>query len=123
MTLPPKAKSGATSSLVQAVFDLIEMLGSNPPSLRPETKLRLRQRRDELEVELKKDAEREEKEIAEDTKRTEKKTKKDEMIASMSAAEQKKVSSISFPTLSKDSEQARYSNWRKTRRGHCERPK
>jgi hypothetical protein len=86
--------------LVRQLFEAIDVLSSRPPELRPETKKKLRQRRDEVEQEMRKDQEKEEKEAAEETKRNEKKSKKDETIASMSAAEQQKVGTFRIYDLS-----------------------
>ncbi|KZT39598.1 DUF1682-domain-containing protein [Sistotremastrum suecicum HHB10207 ss-3] len=91
LTVPPASKAADTLPLVQAVFGLVDLLGGNPPQLRPDTKNKLRKMREDVDVELKKDAEKEKREQEEDAKRSEKAKKKEEKIAKLSAAEQKKL--------------------------------
>jgi hypothetical protein len=97
LTLAVPANKTDDNTLLLAVFDLIDLLSAQSPNqpgyftLRPETKTRLRTRRDTLEVELRKDAEREQREMEDEARRTEKKREKDEAMSGMSGNEQRKA--------------------------------
>jgi len=97
LTLDVPATKTDQSTLLLAIFDLIDLLSASAPNqtgylnLRPETKNRLKTRRETLEAELRKDAEREQKEIEEEARRSEKKKEKDEAMSGMSGHGQRKA--------------------------------
>jgi hypothetical protein len=72
---------------------LIDLLAAPQTALplRPETKNRLRIKREQLDVELRRDAEREQRELEDEARRSEKKREKDEAMIGMSGSEQRKV--------------------------------
>lgn len=108
LRLPTGFDAGATVPLVAAVFQLADVIagaggwgiGRGPggrggagltSSLRPETKLKLRQTRERLDKEIQEEAIREQKEEAEEKKAAAKRKAEEERLSKMSAAEQKKV--------------------------------
>jgi hypothetical protein len=109
----PSSTSDTASSieLVKGIFQLIDALAGagsfKQPllaGLRPETKTKLRKRRDELDANLRADAEREAKEAeqeARDNALAAKRKAEKERIAGLSAAEQQKVSASSAPKPSR----------------------
>ncbi|GJJ07468.1 hypothetical protein Clacol_001670 [Clathrus columnatus] len=86
---PPPSDAAATIPLVEICFALIDVLDSKLP-LRPETKLKLKTRREEVEEELKKEARKEKDDEQEENKRLAKKKAEEEKLARLSATEQKK---------------------------------
>jgi len=75
------------------MFTLIDLLDAKLP-LRPETKAKLRTRREEVEEDLRKEAAKERIEEAEENKRAAKKKAEEDKVSKLSAAEQKKVSNV-----------------------------
>ncbi|KAJ3529403.1 hypothetical protein NM688_g7859 [Phlebia brevispora] len=107
LSVPPASKSAVTLPLVEATFKLVDVIaaaggwgiGKGPggkngvglaPSLRPETKTKLRVVREKLDKELKEEAVKEKREEAEAQKAAAKKKAEDERLSKLSAAEQKK---------------------------------
>lgn len=109
LAVPPASDASATLPLVTAFFELADVIagtggwgiGKGPgqkgvglgPSLRPETRSKLRATRDKVEKEIKEEAVREQREEAEAEKLAAKKKADDERLSKLSATEQKKVSS------------------------------
>ncbi|KAF8592328.1 DUF1682-domain-containing protein [Ramaria rubella] len=87
---PPPSDAAATLPIVSAIFTLIDLLDAKLP-LRPETKSKLKTRRDEVDADLVKEAKKERNEEQEDNKRAAKKKAEEEKIARLSASEQKKL--------------------------------
>jgi hypothetical protein len=93
---PRSSDAAATLPLVAIILSLIDLLDAKLP-LRPETKAKLKARRDEVDEDLKKEANKERSEEQEENKRAAKKKAEDDKVARLSASEQKKVSSgVSF---------------------------
>jgi hypothetical protein len=100
LAVPPASAAASTVPFVQGVFHFVDALagvGGHKlllAGLRPETRSKLRKRRDELNAELRADALREtkeaEQEAREDAIAAKRKAEKDR-IAGLSAAEQQKV--------------------------------
>lgn len=90
MDVPPPPDAAATIEIVEACFTLVDILDSKL-SLRPETRLKLKARREEVAEELKKEARKEKDEEQEESKRIAKKKAEEEKLARLSTAEQKKV--------------------------------
>lgn len=108
LAVPSSSKAGVTLPLVEAAFKLVDVvagtggwgIGKGPggkggagllPSLRPETRTKLRATREKLDKELKEEAVKEKREEAEAEKAAAKKKAEDERLSKLSAAEQKKV--------------------------------
>ncbi|KAI0081791.1 DUF1682-domain-containing protein [Panus rudis PR-1116 ss-1] len=109
LNLPSSSDSKATLGLVQAVFQLVDVIageggwgiGKGPatgkngvglnPSLRPETRAKLKKTREEVEKQLKEDAEKEKREEQAEEKAAAKKKAEEERLSRLSAAEQKKI--------------------------------
>lgn len=115
LTLPPSSQASLTLPLITAVFQLVDVIsgeggwgiGKGPStggkggnglnaSLRPETRTKLKKAREEIEKQLKEESEREKKEEAAEEKAAAKKKAEEERLSRLSAAEQKKVCSVSF---------------------------
>lgn len=75
------------------IFTLIDLLDAKLP-LRPETKVKLKARREEVDEQLRKEAMKERNEEQEDSKRAAKRKAEEEKVSRLSAAEQKKVSMV-----------------------------
>lgn len=107
LIVPPTSDSAATLPLVQAFFQLADVIagaggwgiGKGPgqkgvglnASLRPETKTKLKATREKVEKEIKEDAVKEQREEAEAEKAAAKKKAGEEKLSKLSAAEQKKA--------------------------------
>lgn len=97
LAVPPPQDSGATRSLVAGILQLADALAgpkSALTNLRPETKTKLRKRRDELDSELRAEAEREAKEAekeAKDNALAAKRQAEKDRIANLPATEQQKI--------------------------------
>ena len=107
LVVPPTSDSAATLPLVQAFFQLADVIagaggwgiGKGPgqkgvglnASLRPETKTKLKAIREKVEKEIKEDAVKEQREEAEAEKAAAKKKAGEEKLSKLSAAEQKKA--------------------------------
>ena len=94
---PSPSEAAATLPIVKQTFVLIDLLDAKLP-LRPETKMKLKIRREEVDEDLKKELLKEKSEEQEETKRSAKRKAEEEKLAKLSAAEQKKACSI-FPFL------------------------
>lgn len=111
LAVPPSSASTVTVPLVDAAFKLVDVVsgaggwgigkGSSSrggqglaPSLRPETRSKLRTIREKLEKEIKEEAVKEQREEAEAEKAAAKKKAEDERLSKLSPAEQKKVRSL-----------------------------
>lgn len=92
MSLDSPAPSGAAATipLVEICFALVDALDSKV-SLRPETKLKLKTRREEITAELRKEARKEKDEEQDDRKRAAKRKAEEDKLAKLNAVEQKKV--------------------------------
>jgi hypothetical protein len=75
---------------VNATFALVDLLDAKLP-LRPETKAKLKSRRDDVDDELKKEVRKEKDEEQEESKRAAKRKAEEEKVSKLSASEQKKV--------------------------------
>ena len=93
LSSPLPSDAAATIPIVTAIFTLIDLLDAKLP-LRPETKAKLKARREEVDEELRKEAAKERIEEQEDNKRTAKRKAEEEKVSKLSPAEQKKVSSV-----------------------------
>lgn len=98
LSCPPPSQASATVPLVTGVFQLVDALsaatGKPLLSLRPETKTKLRKKREELDAELKADSEKDAKEAAKEAleaKEAAKRKAEQDRIASLPASEQAKV--------------------------------
>lgn len=87
---PAPSDAAATIPLVEACFALVDALDTKV-SLRPETKLKLKARREEVVAELRKEARKEKDEEQDDRKRSAKKKAEEDKLAKLNATEQKKV--------------------------------
>lgn len=112
LTLPPTSQSAVTLPLVQAIFNLIDVItagggwgiGKGPQtgrsgvglnaSLRPETRTKLKKVREDVDKELREEGLKEKKEEAAEEKAAAKKKAEEERVSKLSAAEQKKVCDI-----------------------------
>ncbi|KAI0796653.1 DUF1682-domain-containing protein [Abortiporus biennis] len=108
LALPPSSATTATIPLIQTVFNLVDVIsaeggwgiGKGPstgkggvglnPSLRPETRTKLKKVREELDKELKEEAVKEKKEEQAEEKAAAKKKAEEERLSRLSAADQKK---------------------------------
>lgn len=117
LTLPSASQSSVTLPLIQAVFNLVDVIsaeggwgiGKGPqsgrsgvglnPSLRPETKVKLRKVREDVNKELREEAVKEKKEEAAEEKAAAKKRAEEERLSKLSAADQKKVCIVFFPSI------------------------
>jgi hypothetical protein len=109
LAVPPVSATAPVIQFIQGIFQFVDALagaGGHKPllaGLRPETRTKLRKRRDELDAELRADAEREakeaEQEAREDAKAAKRKAEQ-ERIAGLSAAEQQKVCTSLFCVVS-----------------------
>jgi len=92
LSCPSPSHAAETVSLIRSIFSFIDILDTKiMPSLRPETKSKLKKTRDELDKQLKIDSAKEQKEEAADEKRATKRREEEARIARLSAAEQKKI--------------------------------
>ncbi|TCD69698.1 hypothetical protein EIP91_006715 [Steccherinum ochraceum] len=110
LTLAVPSSPEETLPLVKAAFQLVDVIageggwgvGRSPasgkgngvglnPSLRPETRMKLKKVREELDKELKEDLVKEKREAQEEEKAAAKKKAEEEKLAKLSAADQKKL--------------------------------
>jgi len=89
LSSPPISDAGITLPIVNATFALIDLLDAKLP-LRPETKTKLKSRRDDVDDELKKEFRKEKDEEQEESKRAAKRKAEEEKVSKLSATEQKK---------------------------------
>ncbi|KAJ6485041.1 hypothetical protein C8R47DRAFT_1048203 [Mycena vitilis] len=92
LTAPSSSKAAHTADFVAAMFTLVDNLSKI--ALRPETKIKLKNVRDENEKDIKKEAEKEQKEEEADAleaKKAAKRKVEEDRIAKLSAADQKKI--------------------------------
>lgn len=93
LSSPPPSDVAVTIPIVTAIFTLIDLLDAKLP-LRPETRAKLKARREEVDEDLRKEAAKERIEEQEDIKRAAKKKAEEEKVSKLSAAEQKKVGDV-----------------------------
>lgn len=115
LTVPPSSNAAATLPLVEAVFKLVDVIAATggwgigkgqggksgvglAPSLRPETRTKLRAIREKLDKEIKEESVKEKREEAEAEKAAAKKKAEEERLSKLSAADQKKVCGQFPPT-------------------------
>jgi hypothetical protein len=106
LAVPPPSAASTVIPLVQGVFQFVDLISGFVPggksvlsTLRPETRTKLRKRREELDAELQADAERDAKEQeaeARENALAAKRQAEKERIAALPAAEQQKVRFKSF---------------------------
>jgi hypothetical protein len=98
LAIPPPSDATSTRALVAGVFQFVDAVSGPKASiltgLRPESKNKLRKRREEIDADLRADFERETKEAEKEAKEnalTAKRQAEKDRIASLPAAEQQKV--------------------------------
>ncbi|OCH94088.1 DUF1682-domain-containing protein [Obba rivulosa] len=98
LRLPGPNGAEATRPLVEAIFQLIDIVagetrsarGGLSAALRPETRAKLRKAREEVDRQLREEAAKEKREEAEEKRTAAKKKAEEERLSRLSAAEQKK---------------------------------
>ncbi|KAF8529028.1 DUF1682-domain-containing protein [Hysterangium stoloniferum] len=98
LSSPSVSDAGVTLPIVNAAFALVDLLDAKLP-LRPETKTKLKSRRDDVDDELKKESRKEKDEEQEESKRAAKRKAGEEKVSKLSASEQKKASCFQFLEL------------------------
>lgn len=103
LALPPASEAGATLPLLVAAFQLVDAIagtgkaglrGGLNGQLRPETRVKLRKIREEVDKEIREDAVKEKREEQAEEKAAAKRKAEEERLSRLSAADQKKVSSV-----------------------------
>ena len=95
---PPSFDAAATTPLVAMMFALIDLLDAKLP-LRPETKAKLKTRRDEVDEDLRKEAQKERNDEQEENKRVAKRKAEEDKVSKLSPSEQKKVRVTRSPSV------------------------